>query len=93
VSFHCRVGRVPTAVLDRVRSRLREISHTLAAVSSSDSFWNSIAENPLYVDLDGWRFTYSIDRSGKQFVILEAGRVSEATGAVARSSSAYKKQA
>jgi hypothetical protein len=93
VVFRCPVGRVPAAVLDRVRSRLREISHTLAAFSSSDSFWSSIAESPLYVDLDAWRFTYSIDRSGQQFVVLEAVPVSKAPGAVAPSSSAYKKQA
>jgi hypothetical protein len=93
VSFSCPVGRVPTAVLDRVRSRLREISHTLAAVFSSDSFWSSIAENPLYVDLDGWRFTYSIDRSGPQFVVLQAVPISEMPGAAAPSSPVFKKQA
>ena len=76
VHFRSPIGPVATAVLDRVRARLREISHTLGAVSSSDSFWTSIAENPLYVDVDGWRFKYSIDRTRKEFVVFEVVRVS-----------------
>lgn len=77
MSFRCPVGEVPIAVLDRVRSRLRDISDTLAAVSSSDSFWSSVAESPLYVDIEGWRFRYSIDRLTRQFIVLEAVRVSD----------------
>ena len=76
VDFRCSIRKVPTAVLDQVRSRLREISHTLGAVSSSDSFWSSIAESPLYVDIQQWRFKYSIDRTRKEFVVFEVVRVS-----------------
>jgi hypothetical protein len=92
VDFRCSVRHVPTAVLDRVRSRLREISHTLGAVSSSDSFWSSIAESPLYVDIQQWRFKYSIERDRKQFTVLEAIRVSDVP-AVNSGRAFYKKQA
>ena len=92
VDFRCSIGKVPTAVLDQVRSRLREISHTLGAVSSSDSFWSSIAESPLYVDIQQWRFKYSIERHRKQFIVLEAMRVSDVP-TVNSGAAFYKKQA
>ena len=81
------------AVLDRVRSRLRDVSGTLVAVSSSDSFWSSIAESPLYVDVEGWRFRYSIDRSTEQFIVVEAVRLSDVPLAGAADPARYKKPA
>jgi hypothetical protein len=82
--FRCTVSSVPVRILDRARARFREISHTLAAVSSSSSFWSSLTENPLYVDVAGWRFKYTIDRERKEFDVLEIIRVSDVLPAASR---------
>jgi hypothetical protein len=81
VQFRCPTRRVPIRVLDQLRERLREISHTLGAVSSSSSFWSSLTENPLFVEVAGWRFNYAIHRESKQFEVLEARRASDRTPA------------
>jgi hypothetical protein len=75
------------------RARFREISHTLAAVSSSSSFWSSLTENPLYVDVAGWRFKYTIDRERKEFDVLEIIRVSGVVLAASRTIGQRKRQA
>jgi hypothetical protein len=74
--FRGAIPSVPTRVIDRLRARLREISETLSTISSISSFWTSLAENPLTIDVAGWRFTYTIVREPNYFQVLEAVRVS-----------------
>ncbi|HWE23652.1 MAG TPA: hypothetical protein VG496_06895 [Myxococcales bacterium] len=93
VRVRCVLQDVPAVVVGRMRARLRDISHTLEAVSRSDSFWSSMAENPLYVDLHGWRFRYSIDRARKEFVVLDVSRTSETLPPGGPFTPAFKKQA
>ena len=80
----CSVGSVQAATLARLRARLREIGQTLSAVSSSSAFWTSLTESPLYVDVEGWRFKYAIDRGSQTLSVLEVSRVSEAPAAYER---------
>jgi len=75
---------VPAATLGRLRVRLREIGHTLSAVSSSSAFWTSTTESPLFVDVEGWRFKYAIDRKSQVLSVLEVSRVSDAPAAYER---------
>ena len=93
VQFRCPTRRVPIRVLDQLRERLREISHTLGAVSSSSSFWSSLTENPLLLDVGEWRFEYAIHRESKQFEVLEARRASDRTPADQRASTRSKRGA
>jgi len=75
---------VPAATLGRLRVRLREIGHTLSAVSPSSAFWTSMTESPLFVDVEGWRFKYAIDRKSQVLSVLEVSRVSDAPAAYER---------
>ncbi|HEX9572856.1 MAG TPA: hypothetical protein VF994_02100 [Myxococcales bacterium] len=75
---------MPAATLGRLRVRLREIGHTLSAVSSSSAFWTSMTESPLFVDVEGWRFKYAIDRKSQVLSVLEVSRVSDAPAAYER---------
>jgi len=63
---------------------LREIGHTLSAVSSSSAFWTSMTESPLFVDVEGWRFKYAIDGQSEVLTVLEVSRVSDAPAAYER---------
>ena len=87
VRLRCSVGSVPSATLGRLRARLREIGHTLSTVSSSSAFWSSMAESPLFVDVEGWRFKYTIERESQALIVLEVSRVSEAPAAYERARS------
>ena len=62
-------------VLGQLRARLRELSETLAAVSPASSFWASLTENPLTIDMAGWRFTYTIRRDPGHLEVLAAVRI------------------
>jgi len=91
VQLRCAVGSVPAATLGRLRSRLREIGHSLSAVSSSSAFWTSMTESPLFVDVEGWRFKYGIDRQWQVLTVLEVTRVSEALAAYERAKADRKR--
>lgn len=78
IQLRCAVGSVQAATLGRLRTRLREIGQTLSAVSSSSAFWSSLSESPLFVDVEGWRFKYSIDRESQVLSVVEVSRVSDA---------------
>ena len=78
---------MPPATLGRLRARLREIGHTLSTVSSSSAFWSSLAESPLFVDVDGWRFKYTVERESQALVVLEVSRVSAGPAAYERARS------
>jgi hypothetical protein len=75
---------VPPAVISRLRARLREIGHTLSAVSSSSAFWTSLRESPLFVDVEGWRFKYAVERKSQLLTVIEVSRVSDAPAAFER---------
>ena len=75
---------MPATTLGRLRARLREIGHTLSAVSSSSAFWTSMTESPLFVDVEGWRFKYMIDRRSQVLSVVEVSRVSDAPAAYER---------
>ena len=68
------VGSVPSATLGRLRARLRDIGHTLSTVSSSSAFWSSMSDSPLYVDVEGWRFKYTIDRQLQVLAVIDVSR-------------------
>lgn len=84
VHLRCAVGSVPSATLGRLRARLREIGHTLSTVSSSSAFWSSMSGSPLYVDVEGWRFKYAIDRELQILAVIDVSRVSDAPAAYER---------
>ena len=85
------MGSVPAATLGRLRARLREIGQTLSAVSLSSAFWSSLTESPLFVDVEGWRFKYAIDRESQVLTVVELIRVSEVAAAYERARSARKR--
>jgi hypothetical protein len=85
------VGSVTSATLGRLRARLREIGHTLSAVSSSSAFWTSMMESPLFVDVEGWRFKYAIDQRSQVLTVLEVSRVSDAPAAYERARASRKR--
>ena len=87
MQLRCAVGSVPTATLGRLRARLREIGHTLSTVSASSAFWSSMADSPLYVDVEGWRFKYAVERESQVLTVLEVSRVSDAPAAYERARS------
>jgi len=78
------VGSVPSATLGRLRARLRDIGHTLSTVSSSSAFWSSMSDSPLYVDVEGWRFKYTIDRQLQVLAVIDVSRVSDVPAAYER---------
>ena len=78
---------MPSPTLGRLRARLREIGHTLSTVSSSSAFWSSMADSPLYVDVEGWRFKYAVERESQVLTVLEVSRVSDAPAAYERARS------
>jgi hypothetical protein len=82
---------VPPGVLAHLRARLREIGHTLSAVSSSSAFWTSLAESPLFVDVEGWRFKYSVEPQTQVMTVLEVSRVSDAPAAFERAQAERKR--
>ena len=84
VHLRCAVGSVPPATLGRLRARLREIGHTLSTVSASSAFWSSLSDSPLYVDVEGWRFKYLVERQSQVLAVLEVSRVSDAPAAYER---------
>jgi hypothetical protein len=75
--FGCTVASVPIRVLDRLRARLRAVSETLWAASPGSSFWTSLMDNPLTLDVAGWRFQYTISREPRQIDVLDAMRISD----------------
>jgi hypothetical protein len=91
VQLLCSVGSVQAATLGRLRARLREIGQTLSAVSSSSAFWSSLTESPLFVDVEGWRFKYGIDRKSEMLSVLEVSRVSDAPAAYERARAGRKR--
>jgi len=88
IQVRCALGSVPAATVARLRARLREIGHTLGAVSESSAFWTSMTEAPLYVDVDGWRFTYSVERRARLLVVRNVTRVSNGPAAYERAKAA-----
>jgi hypothetical protein len=84
VQLRCVVGSVSADTLGRLRARLREIGHSLLAVSSSSAFWSSMTESPLFVDVEGWRFKYAINRQSQVLTVVEVSRVSDAPAAYER---------
>jgi len=91
IHLRCAVGSVPAATLGRLRARLREIGHTLSTVSASSAFWSSLTDSPLYVDVEGWRFKYVVDRPTQVLAILEVSRVSDAPAAYERARAQRKR--
>ena len=91
IQLRCAVGSVQAATLGRLRARLREIGQTLSAVSASSAFWSSLTESPLFVDVEGWRFKYAIDRESQVLTVLEVIRVSELPAAYERARSERKR--
>ena len=91
VQLRCAVGSVPTATLGRLRARLREIGHTLSTVSASSAFWSSMADSPLFVDVEGWRFKYAVERRAQVLAVVEVSRVSEAPAAYERARAQRKR--
>ncbi|MFL5311429.1 MAG: hypothetical protein ACJ79H_13340 [Myxococcales bacterium] len=88
VQLRCAVGSVPSPTLGRLRARLREIGHTLSTVSGSSAFWSSMADSPLFVDVDGWRFKYVVERESQVLAVVDVSRVSDAPAAYERARSA-----
>ena len=43
-----------------------------------------MSDSPLYVDVEGWRFKYAIDRELQILAVIEVSRVSEAPAAYER---------
>ena len=43
-----------------------------------------MTESPLFVDVEGWRFKYAIDRKSQVLSVLEVSRVSDAPAAYER---------
>jgi len=91
VHLRCAVGSVPSATLGRLRARLREIGHTLSTVSSSSAFWSSMSDSPLYVDVEGWRFKYAVDREQQVLAVIEVSRVSDGPAAYERARAERKR--
>jgi hypothetical protein len=75
--IRCSVDTVSMRVLDRLHVRLREVSQILWEASPGSSFWRSLTENPLTIDVAGWRFQYTISREANRIDVIEAARISD----------------
>jgi len=61
IVFECDTGRVPESVLDTVKAQLEDMGRAIAAIEPSSTFWNSLRESGMRIDVGDWRFKFRAD--------------------------------
>lgn len=69
-SIACEVGNLPRTVLTRLQATLRELALSLEAVPAQSSFWRTLEEDPLVLDVEGWHFTVEVGRERGSVAVI-----------------------
>jgi hypothetical protein len=69
-TLRCAVDRVPSSILTRLQATLRELAFTLEATPAQSSFWSTLRDNPLSVEVEGWQFTVDVDRAKSNLAVV-----------------------
>lgn len=61
---------VPQRTRQQVEKQLAKVADQIDCVDRKSPLWSSLEKSSLFLDLDGWRFSYRVD-CGSQTVIVE----------------------
>ena len=75
---------VPAVTRVHLLKMLQEVAASLAEVPMSSAVWLSLEAAPTQLDLEGWRFLYTISRDRSRLVVIEHRELKDGVDPIAR---------
>lgn len=77
---------LPPEVQARVRLALDEVGETCSSIARDDEFWTYIKESGFFLEHQGWRFHFHLERFARELVVDRCERLSDRSTTAASSS-------
>ena len=71
VDFSDSLPDVSSDTRERLLKALQEVAASLTEAPNFSVVWDSIEAAPLQLDLDGWRFLYTVSRERARLTVIE----------------------
>lgn len=78
VVFQAGLEEVPVHVRATLRDRLLDVGAVLETIPDQSVVMESMAQSPMRLDVDGWRFGYKVDPLNHRLLVAEVAKLKSA---------------